>query len=306
MNRHRLAARLVAGLIVSAAIATFAFARERESRSINGTIWAANRGAHTIRAFDADTGAVVRTVDMAPNSQPGDLAAAKGKLYVAEESGTPPAIAIVDTHNDTLVGIWDSNPRTTNARIHAAVFSNDDSTVYLASDATNEVIAMDPRNGDVFWRLPVPGAHELAVTHNQRLLYISRRTPNQLSVIRLDNDRTTAPTGFEDVLAIALPDTLRLTANEDVMTVGLRTMPARLAIVHLRSLDVEFVNLAAPGDTTSVGGHQWTSENGRYTLAAFEGGSNPGVAVIDHKAGHQVLQTLSYPGRPHGVEHTHP
>jgi len=31
-----------------------------------------------------------------------------------------------------------------------------------------------------------------------------------------------------------------LTANEDVMTVRLRTMPARLAIVHTRSFDVEF------------------------------------------------------------------
>ena len=33
---------------------------------------------------------------MAPDSQPGDLAYAKGKIYVAEEFGTPPAIAIVD------------------------------------------------------------------------------------------------------------------------------------------------------------------------------------------------------------------
>ncbi len=33
---------------------------------------------------------------MASNSQPGDLAYAKGKLNVAEEFGTPPATAIVD------------------------------------------------------------------------------------------------------------------------------------------------------------------------------------------------------------------
>ena len=105
---------------------------------------------------------------MAPNSQPGDLAYAKGKLYVAEEFGTPPAIAIVDpeggivlqrflfeagarphhvhssadgnliavglfgtdqvavvdTHSDLLLGPWDSNPATTNGRVHAAVFSH--------------------------------------------------------------------------------------------------------------------------------------------------------------------------------------
>ena len=64
--------------------------------NVNGAIWVANRGAHTIRGFDAATGDVVATVAMAANSQPGDLAYAKGKLYVAEEFGTPPAIAIVD------------------------------------------------------------------------------------------------------------------------------------------------------------------------------------------------------------------
>ena len=58
---------------------------------IEGTIWAANRGAHTIQGFDARTGEVVRTVSMAPSSQPGDLAFARGKLYVAEEY-PPPAI----------------------------------------------------------------------------------------------------------------------------------------------------------------------------------------------------------------------
>ncbi len=46
--------------------------------------------------FDASTGDVVGTLAMSAGSQPGDLAYARGKLYVAEEFGTPPAIAIVD------------------------------------------------------------------------------------------------------------------------------------------------------------------------------------------------------------------
>jgi hypothetical protein len=45
-----------------------------QNRPVNGTIWAANRGAHTIRGFDANTGTVVNTIAMAANSQPGDLA----------------------------------------------------------------------------------------------------------------------------------------------------------------------------------------------------------------------------------------
>lgn len=341
-NKRRLAGAFLAGLI--GVVGSLGMAGDEPKRSVNGTIWAANRGAHTIRGFDAATGAVVHTVAMAPNSQPGDLAYAKGKLYVAEEFGTPPAIAIVDaetgtivnrivlaagarphhvhasasgnlvafglygtdtvavvdTRDDTLIGLWDSNPLTTNGRVHAGVFSTDGNTLYLASDATSEVIAIDPRAGHVFWRMTVPGAHELAVTHDGKTAYVSRRTANRLAVIDLENQT------FEDVLTIGLPDTLRLSANEKLLTVGLRTSPAQLAIVDTETFTYDLVNLSAPGETTTIGGHQWTSPSGRYTFAAFEGGSSPGVAVIDHRAGNEVVQRLPYLGRPHGVTHAQP
>ena len=309
---------------------------------INGIIWVANRGAHTIRAFDADTGAVVHTVSMAPNSQPGDLAYAKGKVYVAEEFGTPPAIAIVDadlgivvnrillpagarphhvhassggnfvavglfgtdlvavvdTRDDTLLGPWDSNPGTTNGRVHAGVFSTSGNTLYLANEGSGEVIAMNPRTGDVFWRMSVPGAHELAVTHDDKTAFVTRRTANRLAVINLEDP--TQP--YQDVLTLTLPDTLELSANEKMLTVGLRSTPAQLAIVDTRTFGPpQIVTLS--GEVGTIGGHQWTSPSGRNTFAAFEGGANPGVAVIDHAAGHQVVQTFAYPGRPHGVDH---
>lgn len=308
----------------------------------NGIIWVANRGVHTIRAFDADSGAIVHTVPMAPNSQPGDLAFAKGKVYVAEEFGTPPAIAIVDaatgtvinrillpagsrphhvhasaggnlvsfglfgtdrvavvdTRGDTLLGPWDSNSGTTSGRIHAGVFAQDGNTLYLASDASHEVIAMDPRTGDVFWRMPVPGAHELIVTHDGKSAIVSRRTANKLAVINLEDP--TQP--YRDVLDLLLPDTLALSANEKLLTVGLRTSPAQVAVVDARTFGPPtLVTLSAEPGT--IAGHQWTSPSGRFTFAAFEGGASPGVAVIDHAAGHQVVQRFLYPGRPHGVDH---
>jgi outer membrane protein assembly factor BamB len=319
-------------------------ATDAGGNSVNGLIWAANRGAHTIRGFDADTGGVVHTVSMAPNSQPGDLAVAKGKVYVAEEFGTPPAIAIVDaatgvvlnrillpagsrphhvhasvggnlvavglfgtdrvavidTRDDTLLGPWDSNPATTTGRVHAGVFSKDGNTLYLASDASNEVIAMDPRTGDVFWRMAVPGAHELVVTHDGKSAIVSRRTANRLAVINLEDP--TQP--YRDVLTLSLPDTLSLSANEKLLTVGLRTSPATVAVVDTQTFGPpELVTLSAEAGT--IAGHQWTSPSGRYTFAAFEGGASPGVAVIDHAAGHHVVQRFLYPGRPHGVDHGH-
>jgi hypothetical protein len=89
----------------------------------------------------------------------------------------------------------------------------------------------------VFWRLGVPAVHELAVTHNQQLLYVSRRAAGQLAVVRLHPDATVLPDRYDDVLPLGLPDTLRLSANEQLLTVGLRSSPARLAVVDTRVLE---------------------------------------------------------------------
>ena len=215
-------AQMLSALAVVVALAAGAVARAGppEHRNVNGTIWAANRGADTIRGFDASSGDVVATVSMAPGSQPGDLAFAKGELYVAEEMGASPAIAIVDartgevlkriampvgsrphhvhassggnlvsvglygtdrvavvdTATDELLGVWDTDPSSTANRAHAGVFSTDGRTLYVASDSTSKLIALDPRTGEIFWAATVPNAHELAVTHDGKTAYVSGRT----------------------------------------------------------------------------------------------------------------------------------
>jgi len=103
-------------------------------------------------------------------------------------------------------------------------------------------------------------------------------------------------------LILGLPDTMELSSNEKLLTVGLRTSPAQTAVVDTETFQYQLVNLSEPGQTTTIAGHQWTSPSGRYTFAAFEGGANPGVAVIDHSEGNRVVQRLLYPGRPHGVD----
>jgi DNA-binding beta-propeller fold protein YncE len=329
------------GIVGIAATASLAGAGSRDQlTNVEGALWVANRGAHTIRGFDAETGEIVGTVGMSPGSQPGDLAYARGKLYVAEEFGTPPAIAIVDpetagieriamaagsrphhvhasrsgrlvafglygtdtvavvdTRTDTLRGPWDINPATTNGRVHAGVFSPNGKILYVASDASNEIVALDPRTGEVFWRVAVPGAHELVVTRNGKQAYVSRRTANQLCVLDLQRHE-----GCTDVLSLGLPDTLRLARGDRLLTVTLRTMPAELVVIDTRTFAHERVRIGPILEATTLAAHQWTSPNGRYTFAAFEGGSSPGVAVVDHRAGNMVVGTLSYPGRPHGVD----
>jgi hypothetical protein len=345
MNQRTIKAFLVAALIGTVAcIASVPIATagppDRLS-GLHGTLWIANRGANTIGGFDATTGQAVALVPMAAGSQPGDLAFANGKLYVAEEMGPAPALAIVDptgtsaihripmalgsrphhvhaspdgdlvafglygtdrvavvdTATEGLLGMWDTDPAVgaVAGRAHAGVFSKDGSTLYVASDTTGEVIAMDPRTGSVLWSLKVPAAHELAI-RDRRSLFVSRRTENRLAVIDLEQ-RT-----WTDVLTLALPDTLRLSANRKLLTVGLRTSPAQVAVVDTLTLAYDLVPIGPASDLTTIAGHQWTSPGGRYTVASFEGGSRPGFAVIDHRAGNQVIGSVEYPTRPHGVE----
>jgi Lactonase, 7-bladed beta-propeller len=351
MRRIALTLALLLGSVGVGLTAAFAGA-ERPNRltNVEGTIWVANRGANTIQGFEAATGQVVKTVAMNPNSQPGDLAFARGKLYVAEEFGTLPTpqtpeqlpaiaivdpeagvvttripmaqgsrphhvhtsrhsklvafglygtdtVAVVDTRTDTLLGPWDTNPATTNGRAHAGVFSPNGRILYVASDASNEIIALDPRTGEVFWRVAVPGAHELAVTRNGKTAYVSRRTANRVCLLDLRLHETCT-----DVLELGLPDTLRLAARDRLLTVTLRTMPAEAVVVDTRTFQYETVRLGPELETNTIAGHQWTSRNGRFTFAAYEGGTEPGIDVIDHRAGNEVVGTLAYPGRPHGVD----
>jgi len=275
---------------------------------------------------------------MAPNSQPGDLAYAKGKLYVSEEFGTPPAIAIVDastgivlkriltgprphhvhagvggnlisygvfgtnrvgiidTQTDILLGEWaaSANPA---ARSHAGVFSKDGRVVYVANDVVDELSAVDPVTGELLWSMTVPNAHELAVTHDGKTAYVTCRAGNMLRVVDLEHQVITA--------AIPLgptPDTLQLSANEKLLTVGLRGMPAQVAVIDTATFSTDVVTIGGP---STIAGHQWTSPNGHYTFAAFEG-PGAGVAVIDHRDGNAIVQTLAYPGRPHGVDFARP
>jgi DNA-binding beta-propeller fold protein YncE len=333
-HRLSLILSLAAGLACLAAFVSAPLADNPDRREVNGTIWAANRGANTIRGFDAATGDLVRTVDMRPLSQPGDVAYAKGKLYVAEEFGSPPAIAVVDpesgavltriftgprphhvhasvggnliaygvfgtnrvgiidTRTDTLVGEWAASLNPV-ARSHAGVFSPDGRTVYVANDVVDELAAVDPLTGDLLWTMTVPGAHELAVRHDGTTAYVSSRALSLLRVVDLTRREIvrTVPLG-------PLPDTLQLSANENLLTVGLRGTPAQVAMVDTRTLDYDVVTIGGPG---TIAGHQWTSPNGHFTFAAFEG-PGAGIAVIDHTNHDQVEETLDYPGRPHGVD----
>ncbi len=205
-----------------------------------------------IAVVDADTNEVLDRIFFAVNSRPHHVHASvggrprrrgalrhrqgRGRRHERRHAGRP----------------WDSNPTTTTGRIHAAVFSPDGNTLYLANEGSGLVTAMDPLTGSVLWDMTVPGVHELAVTRTAGSSSPAGRC-NQLAVIDLASHTWT------DVLPLGLPDTLRLSANERLLTVGLRTSPAQLVVVDTETFAHEIVDLAEPGQLTTMAGHQWTS-----------------------------------------------
>src|SRR4029450_6165500 len=85
------------------------------------------------------------------------------------------------------------------------------------------------------------------------------------------------------------PDTVQLSPDEQTLIVALRTTPAEVDVIDLRSFAVSKVIF--PGER--LAGHNWLSANGRYTFVSLD---DPGtVGVIDHRT-NSVVATWPYPG----------
>ena len=143
---------------------------------------------------------------------------------------------------------------------------------------------------------------EVVATRDGHIGYVSVR--NELVVKEIDFTQC-ALTGRSVSIGEQV-DTLDLAPSQKSMSIGLRgpaPKPARVAVVNLVSFDSADVRFwTIPGGTLT--GHQWTSTNGRFTYAAFEG-DEAGVALIDHKT--NVVQKLqAIGGRPHGIDVTRP
>lgn len=130
-------------------------------------------------------------------------------------------------------------------------------------------------------------------TPDGRSGYVSVRNEDKIKVVDLASRRITGEAAIG-----TQPDTLALTPDGRTLIVGLRGIPAQVAFMDTVSLRV---TCAEAGGTTT--GHQWLSEDGRFTFIALEGPGDFGaVGVIDNIR--RKLQTAyPYPsgGRPHGV-----
>ncbi len=329
MRSRTIAAAALASLVFSTPAASPA-AQSPPWRGPAGTVWVGNRGFPAVAAFDAATGAHRVTVplevaasDVAiglhrkvyvgqeladhivvldadgelvtrirTGSHPHHLEASRNRRWVTYGAFGTNRVGVIDTRTDTRKEWAASDHR--DALTHASVITNDGRTVYAANDVIHEITAIDTASGRRLFSIPVDHAHELVLTADERTIYVSGRTGNMLHEVDLQTR-----TVVDDVVVAPSPDTLELVDHDRMLTVGLRGTPAQIAVVRTDPLRIaKVLTIAGPG---TIAGHQWTSRNGRWTIAAFEG-PGAGLAIIDHVGGD--IDTVPYPGggRPHGLD----
>jgi YVTN family beta-propeller protein len=317
-------------------------ARSSDLQGQRGTLWVVNRSTDNVTAYDGRSGSVLATI--AVGRQPNSVVVAPGtdKAYVTNEISETVSVisamtnevvktirvpsfphhirtsvdgrrlyvsefatnkvAVIDTATDAVVAEYTTHP-STHAHNHSSWITANGRTLYLVNEGVNEITAIDANSGTQIFALPVGNRpSEVLVAPGGRRAYVSVRSgENKIKAI----DLTTRTLAGEVSLG-QQPDTLQLTPDGKFLLVGMRGSPAQLVVVDGPALTVvATVNVA---ETGTIGGHNWISANGRYSFITYEGGSSPGTAVVDHKAGHTVVARYPYPGggRPHGVYYHDP
>jgi YVTN family beta-propeller protein len=311
-------------------------ARPLALKRASGTVWVVERGLNTVTAFDAATGMPVKTwptgVRPIGVTAPRDtdkvytadersnqmtvisketlevvktipmgvwphhvMASPNGKRVYVGEFGSN-QVGVVDTASDTRVAGFAASPDA-GARTHAVWITNNGKDLYATNEVTNDIAKIDARTGTLLWNLPVGNRpSEILVTDDGRTAYVTVRNEDKVKVV----DLTTAPARIVAETFIGTqPDTMQLTKT-GTLVVGLRGVPARMALMDTATLAVRWVDL--PGHVTT--GHQWLSAGDRYTFIAVE---TPGaVAVVDNEKG-ELVREFPYPGGPlpHGVYFEH-
>jgi DNA-binding beta-propeller fold protein YncE len=222
------------------------------------------------------------------------------RLYVAEYNTH--MVGIVDTQIDARVdGFYASgNPQ---AKTHAVWVTEDGKTLYAANEGATTlswgtVSKIDIATGQRVWEVPLGiRPSEVLVTPNGKTLYATVRNEN---LVRIWDVSGTRPELVRDVPIGTQPDTMRLTPDGKTLVVGLRGTP-QMALLSTDTYAVRQVTFTGYG----ISGHQWLSEDGKYTFIALESvdpGRPGGIGVVDNAAA-SVVAIWPYPGGPwpHGV-----
>lgn len=255
-----------------------------------GKVYVSNEGSNTVSVLSASGMALLKTIPTGPRPHH-MIADPSGRfVYVAEYGSNQ--VGLIDTRTDTRVAGLPASASAA-ARTHDA-YPGPDGTLFAVSEVSNELAAINVASRQLLWTLPIGNRpSEVLVTPDGRRAYVSIRNEDKVKVIDLQARTITGET-----VVGTQPDTLVLTPDGRMLIVGLRGIPAQMAFVDTTTLQVTRVDV---GGTTT--GHQWLSEDGRFTFIAVEGPATMGsVAVVDNVR-RKLVTSYPFPGggQPHGV-----
>jgi DNA-binding beta-propeller fold protein YncE len=263
-----------------------------------GKVYSADERSNQLTVVSKADFSVVTTIPMGPfphhmmHSKNGD------RIYVAEYNSRQ--IGIVDTATDTrLTGYVASlDPQ---ARTHAVWIQHQDlyaTNEGLTTSSPGTLSKLNAETGALIWEIPIGNRpSEVLVSPDGKTGYVTVRNDNVVKVLDLGRD---GPTILHTVPIGTQPDTMRLTKDRGTLVVGLRSIP-QLALMDTETLEVRHVTF--PG--WSISGHQWLSDNGRFTFVALENlatTEHGGIGVVDNGTA-EVVDVYQYPAGPwpHGV-----
>lgn len=222
------------------------------------------------------------------------------RLYVAEYGSHK--VGVVDTREDVRIdGFYSSgNPQ---ARTHSVWITADGKTLYATNEGATAVSwgtlsKLDAATGVRIWEIPIGlRPSEVLVTPDGKTAYVTVRNEDKVIALDISGAR---PELIREVRIGTQPDTMRLTPDGLTLVVGLRAVP-QMALMDTRTFAVRPVTFTGYG----ISGHQWLTDDGKYTFIALEStaAEKPGaIGVVDNAAG-TVATTWPYPGGPwpHGV-----
>jgi DNA-binding beta-propeller fold protein YncE len=266
-------------------------------------VYSSNELSNTMSVLDRETGELLKTIGMGPG--PHHLMASKNGEYIYVGEFFSNEVGVVDTSLDERIAGYNATANEA-ARTHAVWITRDGKDLYATNEyppqpALGSFSKLDARTGELIWEHVVGNRpSEILLTPDDKIAYVSVRNEDVIKVFDVGG---AAPVQIGTAEAKVMPDTLSLTPDKKTLVVGLRGIPARMALIDTDTLATQYVTLT--GRTT---GHQWLSPNGKYTFIALEGPGTPagaggGVAVVDNEAREQIA-FYAYPNGlplPHGA-----
>ncbi len=265
--------------------------------------YSSDEGANQMSIINKETVTVIGTIFMGNGSRPHHLMTSpNGRFIYVGQYGTN-KVGIVDTRLDQKIAEYEAsgNP---DAKTHAVWIMPNGTDLYATNEgspATGDgtFSKLNARTGALIWEYTV-GKRPSEVLVAGHTAYVSVRNDHLIRVYDVSGD---APVFRGEAEANFMPDTLSLVNSGKTLIVGLRGTPARMAFIDTQTLATEYLSL--PGTTT---GHQWLTQDGRFTFIALEGSAGLPVtagqiAVVDNRA-RALVTTYRYPNglaRPHGV-----